>query len=44
MHILDLIAAKPLVWSLFALYVVATSWLAWRGHRTLFQSRCVGSS
>lgn len=33
MHILDLIAAQPLVWSLFAIYVVATSWLAWMGHR-----------
>ena len=32
MHILELIRHSPFVWGLFALYLVATSWLAWRGH------------
>lgn len=33
MRYLDLIAAQPLVWALFFVYVVGTSWLAWLGHR-----------
>jgi SSS family solute:Na+ symporter/sodium/pantothenate symporter len=33
MRYLELIADRPLVWALFGLYLVATSWLAWLGHR-----------
>jgi SSS family solute:Na+ symporter/sodium/pantothenate symporter len=33
MRYLDLIASNPLVWALFLTYVVATSWLAWKGHK-----------
>ncbi len=33
MRYVDLIAAQPLVWTLFFVYVVGTSWLAWLGHR-----------
>jgi len=30
---LELMADRPLVWSLFGFYMVVTSWLAWMGHR-----------
>jgi sodium/pantothenate symporter len=33
MRYLELIAERPLVWSLFAVYLVLTSLLAWRGHK-----------
>jgi len=33
MRYLDLIAQQPLAWGLFLAYMVATSWLAWLGHR-----------
>ena len=33
MHYLDLIADRPLIWGLFAAYMIATSWLAWLGHK-----------
>ncbi len=33
MRYLDLIAAQPLVWGLFLVYLAGTSWLAWLGHR-----------
>jgi len=33
MGILELIAQRPLVWSLFLVYLVATSALAWLGHK-----------
>ncbi len=33
MHYLELIADRPLIWSLFILYLVGTSWLAWLGHK-----------
>jgi sodium/pantothenate symporter len=33
MRYLELIADRPIVWGLFALYVAGTSWLAWRGHK-----------
>lgn len=33
MRYLELIAERPLVWALFGGYLIATSWLAWLGHR-----------
>jgi sodium/pantothenate symporter len=33
MRSLELLKERPLVWSLFLLYLVGTSWLAWRGHK-----------
>lgn len=33
MRYLDLIAAQPLIWTFFFVYVAGTSWLAWLGHR-----------
>jgi len=33
MRLFELISAQPLVWSLFLVYIVGTSWLAWLGHR-----------
>lgn len=33
MRYIDLIADKPLIWGLFGLYLVGTSWLAWLGHK-----------
>jgi len=33
MRYLELIADRPLVWALFGIYMVVTSWLAWLGHR-----------
>jgi SSS family solute:Na+ symporter/sodium/pantothenate symporter len=33
MRYLELMAERPLVWALFGLYMVATSWLAWLGHK-----------
>ncbi len=33
MRYLDLITDQPLVWGLFLVYLVGTSWLAWRGHK-----------
>jgi SSS family solute:Na+ symporter/sodium/pantothenate symporter len=33
MRYLELIADRPLIWSLFVIYLVATAWLAWLGHR-----------
>ncbi len=33
MHYIDLIAERPLVWALFGVYIVVTSWLAWLGHK-----------
>lgn len=45
MALLELLAARPLVWTLFAIYMVATGWLAWRGHKktTDIASFAVGS-
>ena len=45
MRYFELIAQRPLVWSLFLIYMVATGWLAWRGHKktTDIQSFAVGS-
>lgn len=41
---IDLIAERPLVWSLFALYLAVTSYLAWLGHRRTgdIQSYAIG--
>lgn len=33
MRYIELIAQQPLTWTLFLVYVAATSWLAWMGHR-----------
>lgn len=33
MRYLELIADRPLVWTLFGIYMIVTSWLAWLGHR-----------
>jgi SSS family solute:Na+ symporter/sodium/pantothenate symporter len=33
MHYIDLISERPMVWGLFIVYLVGTSWLAWLGHR-----------
>lgn len=33
MHYIDLILERPLIWGLFAIYLVATSALAWVGHK-----------
>lgn len=33
MHLIHLIAERPLVWGLFLAYLVGTSWLAWLGHK-----------
>ena len=33
MHVFELMAENPLVWTLFALYLGVTSYLAWMGHR-----------
>src|SRR5690606_12447506 len=33
MQIFDLIQANPLIWILFIVYLVATSALAWMGHK-----------
>jgi SSS family solute:Na+ symporter/sodium/pantothenate symporter len=33
MHYFELMADRPLVWGLFGLYMVGTSWLAWLGHK-----------
>lgn len=33
MRLVELIAAQPLVWTLFFVYLAGTSWLAWLGHR-----------
>lgn len=45
MRYLELVAARPLVWSLFLVYMAATGYLAWRGHKktTDIQSFAVGS-
>ncbi len=29
----SLFSDRPLVWALFLVYMVATGWLAWRGHK-----------
>ena len=33
MRYLDLIADRPLIWTLFLFYMVLTAWLAWLGHK-----------
>ncbi|MCB9765718.1 MAG: hypothetical protein H6739_38445 [Alphaproteobacteria bacterium] len=33
MRYVDLIAANPLIWGLFLLYMAGTGWLAWLGHK-----------
>lgn len=33
MRYVELVVANPLVWFLFAAYLVGTAWLAWRGHK-----------
>jgi SSS family solute:Na+ symporter/sodium/pantothenate symporter len=33
MRYIELIADRPLVWTLFLAYMVGTSWLAWLGHK-----------
>jgi len=45
MRYLELIAERPLVWSLFLAYMVGTSWLAWLGHKktTDIRSYAIGS-
>ncbi len=42
---LSLFSDRPLVWALFLVYMVATGWLAWRGHKktTDIASFSVGS-
>ncbi len=44
--LLDIIAAHPLVWALFAVYLVGTSYLAWLGHKKTddLESFAVGCS
>lgn len=45
MGLIELIMAKPLIWGLFAFYLVVTSWLAWLGHKktTDIESFSVGA-
>jgi len=33
MRYLELVSGRPLVWGLFLVYMVATGWLAWVGHK-----------
>jgi sodium/pantothenate symporter len=45
MKYIHLIMDKPLIWGLFAFYLVVTSWLAWLGHKktTNIESFSVGA-
>ncbi len=45
MRYIDLIMDKPLIWGLFAFYLIVTSWLAWLGHKktTDIESFSVGA-
>lgn len=45
MRYVDLVLQRPLVWALFLVFMVATSWLAWLGHKktTDIKSYSVGS-
>lgn len=33
MHYINLILERPLIWGLFLVYILGTSWLAWLGHK-----------
>ncbi len=45
MRYFELMAERPLVWALFGVYMVVTSWLAWLGHKKTgdMRSFAVGS-